>query len=56
MVVAHTSGDFAFMNWDNPLLDTDDCGDCSDNDGDGWVENDYPEGSGDNADNGAFGT
>ena len=57
VVVAHASGDFAFMNWDNPLLDTDDCGDCSDNDGDGWVDNDDPDCvSGDNEDNAAFGT
>ena len=57
VVVAHASGDFAFMNWDNPLLDPDDCGDCSDNDGDGWVDNDDPDcASGDNEDNAAFGT
>jgi len=38
VVFAYASGDFGFMGWRNPVLEPDDCSDCSDNDGDGWTD------------------
>ena len=56
VIVAHASGDIGLMGWDNPILDPDDCGDCSDNDGDGWVDGDDPDcRAGRNEDNSSYG-
>ena len=43
VIVAHASGDIGLMGWENPVLEPDDCGDCSDNDGDGWIDGDDPD-------------
>lgn len=37
VVFAYTTGDFAFLGWDNPL-NKGDCDNCLDDDGDGWPE------------------
>ena len=56
VVFAYTSGDVGFMNWANPLDDPDECDDCSDNDGDGWVDRDDPDcRSGDYENNASYG-
>ena len=43
VVFAHASGDFGFLSWENPLLDAGPCGDCTDNDGDGWSDSKDPD-------------
>jgi hypothetical protein len=56
VIFAYATGDFGFMGWDNPVLEPDDCGDCSDNDGDGWTDSLDPDcRSGNNEDNASFG-
>jgi hypothetical protein len=56
IIFAYTTGDFGFMNWDNPLVDPSDCNDCADNDGDGWLDGDDPDcRDGDNETNLTFG-
>jgi hypothetical protein len=56
VVFAYASGDFGFLGWENPLLEPDDCGDCSDNDGDGWTDSKDPDcRSGDYEDNASYG-
>ncbi len=56
VVFAHASGDLGFLSWDNPLIDADGCGDCTDNDGDGWVDSKDPDcRTGDFEDNRTYG-
>lgn len=56
VVFAYASGDFGFLAWQNPLIDADSCGDCTDNDGDGWVDSKDPDcRSGDFEDNRTYG-
>jgi hypothetical protein len=43
VVFAYASGDFGFLDWDNPLIDPDGCSDCLDNDGDGWSDGKDPD-------------
>lgn len=55
VVLAYSTGDLALQLLDNPL-DGGSCGDCSDNDGDGWIDNDDPDCTdGDNEDDSTFG-
>ncbi len=42
LVVAYVTGDFGLFSYDHPL-DLGSCGDCLDNDGDGWVDSDDPD-------------
>jgi len=56
VVFAYATGDFGFMDWQNPLVDPSDCNDCSDNDMDGWIDADDPDcRDGDNETNVSFG-
>lgn len=44
MVVSYVTGDLSFVaGWDNPTERADDCDDCIDGDGDGWVDGDDPD-------------
>lgn len=42
LVFAYVNADIGFSSWSNPL-DQDDCGDCLDNDGDGWADDEDPD-------------
>ncbi|MFH1463431.1 MAG: IPT/TIG domain-containing protein [Pseudomonadota bacterium] len=42
LVLAYATGDFGLFSYEHPL-DGDRCGDCVDNDGDGWVDDDDPD-------------
>lgn len=37
LVFSYVTGDFSFQSWDNPY-EAGPCGDCLDNDGDGWMD------------------
>jgi hypothetical protein len=55
-VVVHASGDFGLLPWNNPLFESGTCGDCIDNDGDGWADSEDPDcGVGSFEDNRSFG-
>lgn len=43
VVFSYTTGDFGFFGWENPTESTDGCGNCLDDDGDGWADNDDPD-------------
>jgi len=43
LVVAYSTGDFGLFSYNHVLDDSDSCGDCVDNDGDGWVDGDDPD-------------
>ena len=46
VVLSYSTGDFGFFGWDHPL-DQDACGNCADDDGDGWADKDDPDCAGD---------
>ena len=45
IVLAYSTGDMGYFVFDNPLdfLGDDECSDCIDNDGDGWVDDADPD-------------
>ncbi len=44
LVVSYVTGDISFVaGWDNPTERANDCDDCIDGDGDGWVDGDDPD-------------
>jgi hypothetical protein len=43
LVVAYATGDFGLFSYVHALDEADPCGDCVDNDGDGWVDGDDPD-------------
>ena len=47
LVFAYSTGDMGYFSFDNPLDAVDDCSDCIDNDGDGWVGRQDPDCAGD---------
>ena len=42
VILAYSTGDFGFIDWTHPL-DKGGCGDCIDNDGDGWTDDLDPD-------------
>ena len=56
LVVSYVDGDFGLFSWNNPLDNTDSCGNCQDDDGDGWTDGADPDcADGKVEDNHAFG-
>ncbi len=53
LVVAYATGDFGLFSYNHALDDADSCGDCVDNDGDGWVDRDDPDCDDDYRDDGS---
>ena len=43
LVVAYATGDFGLFSYIHALDESSSCGDCVDNDGDGWVDRDDPD-------------
>ncbi len=43
LVIAYTTGEIGFFNFDHPLERDDSCANCTDDDGDGWVDGDDPD-------------
>ncbi len=43
LVFAYSTGDMGYFSFDNPLDAVDNCSDCIDNDGDGWVDVSDPD-------------
>ncbi|MCK6507049.1 IPT/TIG domain-containing protein [Myxococcota bacterium] len=57
LVFAYVTGDFGFYDYVNPLDSTEGCGDCQDNDGDGWADAKDPDCDGGKVeDNSTFGS
>jgi len=57
LVVSYVDGDFGLFDWKNPLDSTEGCGDCQDNDGDGWTDAADPDcADGKVEDNSTFGS
>jgi hypothetical protein len=46
LVFSYASGDFTFVEWDNPFNNTS-CDNCQDEDGDGWIDKLDPDCAGD---------
>ena len=42
VIFAYSTGDFGFFSWESPL-DQGACGNCLDDDGDGWVDDEDPD-------------
>ncbi len=47
LVFAYSTGDMGYFSFNNPLDSVDNCSDCLDNDGDGWVDDKDPDCAGD---------
>jgi hypothetical protein len=43
LVFAYSTGDMGYFSFENPLDSVDTCGDCIDNDGDGWLDDLDPD-------------